>query len=81
MEALMVFTAWIWANLQMGQKVTRDQRVTPNESSRNIGKSKWQINKIGIIVLNANVTHYLFLTLKNAKNLKLVIICQSYRAA
>ena len=53
MDALMLLTAWTWPNL----KITR--KMTPNDSSRNVGKARRQINNIEITLLKLNVMCYL----------------------
>ena len=53
MDVLILLTAWTWPNL----KITR--KMTPNDSSRNVGKARRQINNIEITLLKLNVMCYL----------------------
>ena len=69
--------------MKMTQKGNPNVQITrtvnPNESSRNVGKARWQGKVIRIKVLHMNVTyHLIFETLQNAQTLKLVITHHSY---
>ena len=49
----MELTVQTWANLHMTHKLTL------NNSSRKIGKFRWQTKKIELTILKMNVTYYL----------------------